>query len=254
MLACSSRTSSGWGSLTFSTSSDSPNSPSAVSRISAPWARNCASENALPTPAPDCTSTSCPRKASSRTPAGVIATRYSSALISLGTPILIDARLLPRWGGQDGQPAPSLVERPRSPRELPAAQRQPELDPVARAGEAAPGELLDAADAVAERVPVAVEGGRRALPMAVLLDEHVERAQQLLSVVALPFLDRPEHGSAVGAERVVVLQREQQLEGSEVLVGGDLGRLAVAQAHRLQRAAGLVEGHPQRVRRRGPAR
>src|SRR5439155_1684237 len=43
-----------------------------------------------PSPAPDWTMTLCPWAASSRTPAGVSATRYSSDLISLGTPTLID--------------------------------------------------------------------------------------------------------------------------------------------------------------------
>src|SRR3954453_4381539 len=42
-----------------------------------------------PSPAPDWTTTLWPRSTSSRTPAGVIATRYSSVLISLGTPIFI---------------------------------------------------------------------------------------------------------------------------------------------------------------------
>ena len=58
--------------------------------------------------------------------------------------------------------------------------------------------------------------------MAVVLDEHVQRAQQLFAVLALPLLDRPEHPAAVGGQRVVVLQRQQQLEGAEIPVGGDL--------------------------------
>ena len=36
-----------------------------------------------------------------------------------------------------------------------------------------------------------------------------------------PVLDRAEHSAAVGQQRVVVLQGEQQLEGAEVGVGGD---------------------------------
>ena len=43
----------------------------------------------LPSPAPDCTITSCPCSASSRAPAGVSDTRYSSVLISVGTPTFI---------------------------------------------------------------------------------------------------------------------------------------------------------------------
>ncbi len=77
---------------------------------------------------------------------------------------------------------------------------------------------------VAQRVAVAVQRARRLLPVAVVLDERVQRAQQLVAVVALPLLHRPEHAAAVGDQRVVVLQRQQQLEGAEVLVGGDLGR------------------------------
>src|SRR4051794_7445409 len=49
---------------------------------------------ALPSPAPACTSTSWPRPVSSRTPAGVIATRNSSVLISVGMPTLIASSCL----------------------------------------------------------------------------------------------------------------------------------------------------------------
>ena len=52
----------------------------------APWASKSASAIALPSPAPAWIRTSWPRSASSRTPIGVIATRYSSGLISVGTP------------------------------------------------------------------------------------------------------------------------------------------------------------------------
>ena len=49
---------------------------------------------ALPRPAPACTSTSwpCPRNAA--TPAGVIATRFSSGLISVGMPMRMNATQL----------------------------------------------------------------------------------------------------------------------------------------------------------------
>ena len=89
---CSGRrraTSSDWGSLTFRISSAASNTASASATIVAPWSRNCWSLIALPSPAPAWISTSWPREESSRTPAGVIATRYSSDLISVGTPILI---------------------------------------------------------------------------------------------------------------------------------------------------------------------
>src|SRR5690349_1843168 len=54
----------------------------------APTRSYAASANALPTPAPVSTVTSWPRWISSSAPAGVSATRYSSGLISLATPIL----------------------------------------------------------------------------------------------------------------------------------------------------------------------
>src|SRR5262245_18793031 len=44
---------------------------------------------ALPSPAPISTSTERPARTSASTPAGTIATRYSSALISRGIPIFI---------------------------------------------------------------------------------------------------------------------------------------------------------------------
>ena len=61
-------TSTGWGSLTFSTSSDLREDALGVGGTSAPWAMNCSSLIALPSPAPACTNTSCPRTVSSRTP------------------------------------------------------------------------------------------------------------------------------------------------------------------------------------------
>ena len=42
-----------------------------------------------PAPAPACTSTRCPRRSSSWTPEGVMATRYSLFLTSVGTPTLM---------------------------------------------------------------------------------------------------------------------------------------------------------------------
>ena len=42
---------------------------------------------ALPTPAPAWMTTSCPRAANAATPDGVMATRFSSALISVGIPM-----------------------------------------------------------------------------------------------------------------------------------------------------------------------
>src|SRR4051794_28206777 len=55
----------------------------------APCSTYSSSGIADPDPAPRSITTSWPRSTNSRTPAGVIATRYSSVLISHGTPILI---------------------------------------------------------------------------------------------------------------------------------------------------------------------
>src|SRR5205823_5980808 len=80
----------------------------------------------------------------------------------------------------------------------------------------AAGELLDLADAVAQRVAMAVQPPGGGLPLAVGLDERLERAHQLTAVVAFPAFDRAKQRVAVQAQRVGVLQREQQLEGAEV--------------------------------------
>src|SRR3954464_834299 len=120
---------------------------------------------AEPTPAPAWMTTSCPWSLNSRTPAGVSATRYSSVLISVGTPTF-NAGVL-------------------SVDELAPTQRQPEVDAVARGVQGAPRELLDAADPVAQRVAVAVELARRLLPLAVALDEGLQRAHELAAVGAL---------------------------------------------------------------------
>src|SRR6266545_567353 len=97
---------------------------------------------AEPSPAPFWTMTPCPASTSSRTPDGVSATRYSSALISVGTPTFTRRPFL---------------SYPGSCHQLAAAQCQPEVDPVARGVQRAACELLYPPDAVAERVAVAVE-------------------------------------------------------------------------------------------------
>ena len=74
------------GSLTFSSRSASAHTSSAVSMIFAPAAVKSASWIADPSPAPFWISTSWPRCTSSLTPAGVMATRYSLFLISVGMP------------------------------------------------------------------------------------------------------------------------------------------------------------------------
>ena len=66
-----------------------------------------------------------------------------------------------------------------------AAEREPELDPVLGLAEVAAGQLLDPADPVAERMPVAVEVAGGPLPLPVALDERLERAEQLRAVLPL---------------------------------------------------------------------
>ncbi len=78
-----------------STGSFTPRTRSAVDQISsgsatilAPVATNSSSEMEEPSPAPFSTQTVWPWEVSSRTPAGVMATRYSSSFTSLGTPTI----------------------------------------------------------------------------------------------------------------------------------------------------------------------
>src|SRR3954451_4177816 len=68
--------------------SAAPNTAS-TSAHSAPAARYASSANPAPSPAPCSTMTVCPRRVSSRAPAGVSATRRSSVLISAGTPTVM---------------------------------------------------------------------------------------------------------------------------------------------------------------------
>src|SRR5215213_4135601 len=179
---------------------------------------------AEPSPAPACTTTSCPCSTSSRTPDGVSATRYSSVLISVGTPTLIRYSRLGSRGSRADQ--------------LASPQGEPEVDAIARGVQRPAGQLLDAADPVAQGVPVAVELARRALPLAVALDERLEGAHELAAVGALAVLDRREDRVAEQPQRLVVLEREQQLEGAEVVEGGHRPRRAVAgQLAGLERAA-----------------
>src|SRR5258708_25690563 len=141
----------------------------------APWAANWASLIALPSPAPPCTRTSWPRSASSRTPAGVIAVLYWSVLISVGTPILICVALLSM--AKDSARCAGAPDR-SSPCQLPAAQREPELDAVPCIGEVASGELLDAADPVAQSVAGAEQRAPRPFPMALVVPQYVEGSHQ----------------------------------------------------------------------------
>src|SRR3978361_509311 len=196
--------------------------------------------------------TSCPCSASSRTPPAVSATRHSSSLISVGTPTFTAVTSWVSW---------TLVTR-CSPDQLPRTQGEPELDPVLCLVEVAPGQLLDAADPVAQGMPVAIEIARRPLPLAVALDERLERAQQLRAVLALAVGDRGEQVLRVGPQGVVVLQGEEQGdraavarggeeqgERAEVAVGGDVGCAAVGHRGRGERATRLVESSAQRRHR-----
>src|SRR5215210_467218 len=92
------------GSLTLSSSSDASQT-SSTETTRAPAATYESSENELPTPALRSTVTSCPRCTSSRAPAGVSATRYSSGLISFATPIFT--------GGATLSSAPAQKQRER---------------------------------------------------------------------------------------------------------------------------------------------
>ena len=82
-------TSSGWGSFTPRIISASSKTAAASGRMRAPCAVYSSSGIVLPTPASDWMSTSWPFSTSSLTPAGVSDTRYSSVLISVGTPTFI---------------------------------------------------------------------------------------------------------------------------------------------------------------------
>src|SRR3954468_10572537 len=113
------------------------------------------------------------------------------------------------------------------PNQLAAAEGQPEVDAIARGVQRAARQLLDAADPIAQRVPVTVQLARGALPLAVALDERLERAHQLAAIGPLALLDRGEDGAAEQPRRLVVLEREQQLERAEVAVGGEAGGRAV---------------------------
>ena len=105
------------GSLTLRIISERSHTASAPSTIEAPAASKARSGIALPTPAPAWIATSWPRAASAATPDGVIATRCSSSLISVGMPILMGYSLPPP-DGPSASPAslqPHLSEWARPP-------------------------------------------------------------------------------------------------------------------------------------------
>src|ERR1700755_2647335 len=104
--------------------------------------------------------------------------------------------------------------------QLPATEGQPEYDAVTRGAQVAPRQLLHAPDPVAQRMPVAVQPPRGSLPLAVLLYERFKRTHQFTSVVSLAGLYGSEDRVTEQPQCLVLLQRQQQLEGTEVLVGG----------------------------------
>ena len=75
--------------------------PGRLAQRRRPAATYSASANADPAPASCSTTTSCPRATSSCAPAGVSATRYSSGLISLTTPIFIVRHPSTGWRDRD---------------------------------------------------------------------------------------------------------------------------------------------------------
>src|SRR5919201_5409630 len=110
--------SSGSGSFTLRTRSVADQT-SSTDAIWTPTASYAASGRALPSPAPASMTTSCPRRRSSTAPAGVSATRCSSGLISLTTPIRMEGRQTylhelcgETSGGEGGAEEPGIVVRP----------------------------------------------------------------------------------------------------------------------------------------------
>src|SRR5689334_2822445 len=95
------------------------NTASASARIFAPAALYSSSEKPLPFPAPACTNTSCPSDARTLAPDGVIPTRYSLSLISVGTPMRIRGSplrariLLPLMPPTPADRPPERIERAR---------------------------------------------------------------------------------------------------------------------------------------------
>src|SRR4051794_23997447 len=75
---------------------------------------------------------------------------------------------------------------------------------------------------------MAVQAPRGGLPLAVGLDERLERSHELGAVLAFPALYRGKQGVAVQPQRVGVLEREQQLERAEVARGAQPGRAGMA--------------------------
>ena len=77
------------------------------------------------------------------------------------------------------------------------------------------------------------------LPLTVLFNERFKRSHQFTSVVSFAGLYRAEDRVTEQPQRLVVLQRQQQLEGAEVLVGRHAGGAALHRG-----AAGLPLTRP----------
>src|SRR5919204_250937 len=157
------------GSFTLRSSSlDSQTS--STETIRAPPLSYALSRNELPSPAPVSTRTSWPRWMSSRAPAGVRATRYSSDLISLATPIFMRANPTSRVDTEAGRrreerccERPVAAGEPRLLFELALRGRERLFIGLARAGrefEQVPARgLTQLADE--RRVPVGLDGEDR---------------------------------------------------------------------------------------------
>src|SRR5580693_6525032 len=125
--------STGCGSFTFTIMSAVANTSSASGRILAPTRVYMSSNNPMPSPAFVCTNTSCPRAVSSRTALGVMPTRYSWFLISLGTPTRI-------WASRSCSVLPAILgfeDRHKSKRRyfrIPRQDQDLRVDGVVRCG------------------------------------------------------------------------------------------------------------------------
>ena len=109
--------------------------------------------------------------------------------------------------GQRAAPTKVASAAPQRRRHYAAAPRRTaNRAPQQEAVEPAAGQLLDPRHPVAQRVAVAEERAGCRLPAPVVLEESLERAQQLVAVAGARALDRAEHVVAVLAQSVVLLE------------------------------------------------
>src|SRR5947209_3520709 len=218
----SSSTSAACGSLTFTIRSDSATTAGASGTILARCAVYASSVIAEPSPAPLWTTTSCPASASSRTPAGVRATRYSSAFTSDGTPTLT---AIPRSASTLHVSLPVVLVF--------------HLHPLSGLGQHRAEDLLDLLELLGprdqwrreldHRVPAVVSAADQAAPIELPGQEPAQErlgllvVERLLGVLVLDQLDRLEVArTAHIADDREVTQRiehrpERRLVGAHVL-------------------------------------